>query len=205
MTTATPPANAATPTSTAGNPPPAGTPPATIEYKFDPIEGVSLSPEFDADIIGVAKEMGWDQATATKFRAYEAKQAQAAMLADKTAREQAEAKDKADRAQAETQLDQEWDKANREDPEYGGTKHDETSQRIDQLFAATGERGRALLKEMGEAAPKLLRMPQFRGFLAHLAYQMADAKVRNGTPPTNDQPKTFADVAYGDRYPAAAR
>lgn len=176
-----------------------------VEYKFDPIEGINLSPEFDTDVANVAKEMGWDLETAKKFRAFEAKQAFAALEADKKAQAEAEAKAKIEKEQAETQRKQEWEKANRDDPEFGGPKYDETTKRVEQLFAQAGDRGKALLKEMGDSAPVLLSMPAFRNFLAHFAYQMADAKVRQGGAEGDTAPKTFADVAYGNKYPAAAR
>lgn len=177
-----------------------------VAYKFDPIDGIQLAPEFDADIVTVAKAMGWDQATAAKFRAFEAKSAHEAMLADKKHAEESAAQAKLAKEQADTQRKQAWEQANRNDTDFGGQKYHETTQRIEQLIAMTGERGKALMKEMGEAAPELLNHPAFRGFLAAIAYKMADGKFHeaaNGH--QSSEPKSFADVAYGNKYPAAAR
>jgi hypothetical protein len=177
---------------------------AQVEYKFDPIEGVTK--EFDDDVIATAKDMGWDQATAAKYRAREAKLALDELKADGESRAQKQAADKIAKEQADTQRKQAWEKANRDDPEFGGQKYHETTQRVEQMFAMAGERGKALLKEMGESAPDLLSNPAFRNFLAFHAYQRADGKFHEGSPAgKTDGPKTFADVAYGDKYPAAAR
>lgn len=183
-------------------------PPAAIEYKFDKLEGAT--PEFDADITATAKELGWSQEQAAKFREREFKLAQADLLADKDAAEKAQAKAKIEKEQADTQRKQAWEKANRDDPEFGGQKYHETSQRVEQMFTMAGERGKALMKEMGEAAPELLNNPAFRNFLAFFAYKMADAKFHEGA---NGHAKTehvspqesFAAAAYGNKYPAAAR
>lgn len=177
---------------------------AQVEYKFDPIEGVTK--EFDDDVIATAKDMGWDQATAAKYRAREAKLALDELKADGETRAQAEAAAKIAKEQADTQRKQAWEKANRDDPEFGGQKYHETSQRVEQLFAMAGDRGKALLKEMGESAPELLSHPAFRNFLAHFAYKMADGKFHEGANGHQTEgPKSFADVAYGNKYPAAAR
>lgn len=192
-------------TGTAGTQTTGATQTQAIEYKFDPIEGVPLTPEFDTDVANVAKEMGWTLDDAKKFRAYEAKQAVAAVESEKRAQAESDAKTKVETEQRDTQRKQAWEKTNRDDPEYGGPKFDETTQRVQQLLDASGERGKSLLKEMGDSAPVLLSMPAFRGFLAHLAYQMADAKVRQGGAAGDTAPKSFADVAYGNKYPAAAR
>ncbi len=175
-----------------------------VEYKFDAIEGVTK--EFDDDVIATAKDMGWDQATAAKYRAREAKLALDELKADGDSRAQKQAADKIAKEQADTQRKQAWEKANRDDPEFGGQKYHETSQRVEQLFAMAGDRGKALIKEMGESAPELLSHPAFRNFLAHFAYKMADGKFHEGSNANGaDAPKTFADVAYGNKYPAAAR
>ena len=197
MTTAAPvadPAAAPANPSPAANTAPAAAPTA-VEYKFEPIEGIPLSAEFDTDVASVAKEMGWDLDTAKKFRAYEAKQAMAAVEGEKKTQAEAEAKAKVEKEQAEAQRKQAWEKANRDDPEFGGQKYDETTKRVDQLFAMAGDRGKALLKEMGDSAPVLLSMPAFRSFLAHFAYQMADGKFREGV--TAPAKKSDAELFYG--------
>ena len=182
--------------------------PTAIEYKFDPIEGVT--PEFDADVAATAKDMGWDQATAAKYRAREAKLALDELKADGESRAQKQAADKIAKEQADTQRKQAWEKANRDDPEFGGTKFHETSQRVEQMFAMAGERGKALMKEMGETAPELLSNPALRNFLAHFAYKMADGKFHDGATGTGKtEPVSahdaFAAAAYGSKYPGAAR
>lgn len=175
-----------------------------IEYKFDAIEGVTA--DFDKDISETANEMGWNQEQAAKFRAREAKLALADLKAHGESKAQAEAAAKIANEQAETQRKQAWEKANRDDPDFGGAKYHETSQRVEQMFAMARDRGKALLKEMGESAPALLAHPAFRGFLAHFAYKMADGKFHEGgNGHQGTAPKSFADVAYGDRYSAAQR
>ena len=179
-----------------------------IEYKFDPIEGVTK--EFDADITETAKEMGWNQEQAAKYRAREAKLALDDLKAHGESKAQAEAAAKIAKEQADTQRKQAWEKANRDDPEFGGTKFHETSQRVEQMFAMAGERGKALMKEMGESAPELLAHPAFRNFLAHFAYKMADGKFHDGATGTGKtEPVSahdaFAAAAYGSKYPGAAR
>ena len=179
-----------------------------IEYKFDPIEGVTK--EFDADITETAKEMGWNQEQAAKYRAREAKLALDDLKAHGESKAQAEAAAKIAKEQADTQRKQAWEKANRDDPEFGGTKFHETSQRVEQMFAMAGERGKALMKEMGETAPELLSNPALRNFLAHFAYKMADGKFHDGATGTGKtEPVSahdaFAAAAYGSKYPGAAR
>lgn len=181
---------------------------AQVEYKFDAIEGVTK--EFDDDVIATAKDMGWDQATAAKYRAREAKLALDELKADGESRAQKQAADKIAKEQADTQRKQAWEKANRDDPEFGGQKYHETSQRVEQLFAMAGDRGKALIKEMGESAPELLSHPAFRNFLAHFAYKMADGKFHEGAnggkqPEPTTAHEGFAAAAYGNKYPAAAR
>jgi hypothetical protein len=150
-----------------------------VEYKFTPIEGITLAPEFDADIAAVAKEMGWDQATAEKFRAREAKAAHEAMLADKKQSEESAAKAKLEREQADAQRKTEWEKANREHKEFGGQKYAETGERIKGLLAKF-DTDKSFAKEL-EAAPDLLEHPAFRGFLARIAYSMSDGKFHEGS------------------------
>ena len=179
-----------------------------IEYKFDPIDGVTK--EFDADITETAKEMGWNQEQAAKYRAREAKLALDDLKAHGESKAQAEAAAKIAKEQADTQRKQAWEKANRDDPEFGGTKFHETSQRVEQMFAMAGERGKALMKEMGETAPELLSNPALRNFLAHFAYKMADGKFHDGATGTGKtEPVSahdaFAAAAYGSKYPGAAR
>lgn len=175
-----------------------------IDYKFDAIEGVT--PEFDADITATAKEMGWSQEQAAKFRAREAKLGLEEMKAHSESRAQAEAAAKIAKEQNEAQRKQAWEKTNRDDPEFGGQKYHETSQRVEQMFAMAGERGKTFLKEMGDSAPQLLSHPAFRGFLAYFAYKMADGKFHDGANGhQSDAPKTFADVAYGNKYSSAPR
>lgn len=180
----------------------------TIEYKFDPIDGVTK--EFDADITDTAKEMGWNQEQAAKYRAREAKLALDDLKAHGESKAQAEAAAKIAKEQADAQRKQAWEKANRDDPEFGGQKFHETSQRVEQMFAMAGERGKALLKEMGETAPELLSNPALRNFLAHFAYKMADGKFHDGATGTGKaEPVSahdaFAAAAYGSKYPGAAR
>ena len=180
----------------------------TVDYKFDAIEGITK--EFDADIVTTAKEMGWDQATAAKYRAREAKLALDELKADGETRAKTDAANKIAKEQADTQRKQAWEKANRDDPEFGGQRYHETSQRVEQLFTMAGDRGKALLKEMGESAPELLSNPAFRNFLAFHAYKMADGKFHEGangqkaTEPVSLQ-EGFAAAAYGGKYPGAAR
>lgn len=171
-----------------------------IDYKFDPIEGIQLTPEFDQDIAALGKEMGWDQATAAKFRAREAKQAHEAMLADKTASEQAQAKAKLEKEQADTQRRTEWEKANRDHKEFGGPKYAETSERVKQLVDRF-DADKSFAKEL-EQAPELLNLPAFRGFLARIAYSMAEGTFHQGSTATN-QTQSRADRMFGKTTPAA--
>lgn len=176
-----------------------------VEYKFSKVEGVEVPEAFDADVAATAKEMGWDLPTAEKYRSLEIKRAQAELAADKKLTEESTAAAKIKAEQDALQRKQAHEKANRDDPEFGGAKYAETTQRVEQMIAMAGERGKALMKEMGESAPAMLANPAFRAFLAHFAYKMADASFHQGANGHQDAPKTFADVAYGDKYPAAAR
>jgi hypothetical protein len=166
-----------------------------VAYKFQPIEGIQLAPEFDQDIAAVAKDMGWDQATAEKFRAREAKQAHEALLADKKLSEESAAKAKLEKEQADAQRKTEWEKANREHKEFGGQKYAETSERVKQLLARF-DTDQAFSKEL-EAAPELLDHPAFRGFLARIAYSMADGKLHESS--TSPAKKSDAELFYGNK------
>ncbi len=168
--------------------------PSAIEYKYDAMEGVT--PEFDADISATAKELGLSQEQAAKFRAHEAKIALDDLRAQGASKAEREAAAKIAKEQSDTQRKQAWEKANRDDKDYGGQKYDETSERVNQLFAMAGDRGKALLAEMGDSAPDLLSHPAFRGFLAHFAYKMADGKFHEGAT-ASSKPLTDAQIFYG--------
>lgn len=177
--------------------------PSPITYKFDVIEGIGA--EFDTEISTAGNELGWNQEQAAAYRAREAKLALADLKASTDARGQQEAAAKLAHEQTVTQTKAAHEKANRDHPEFGGTKYDETTQRIEQLIASSGEAGQALIKEMGDHAAGLLNTPTFRAFLATFAYKMADGKFHDGANGIPAAPRTFADVAYGDKYASAPR
>lgn len=163
--TATATATSTTTTADAGKAAATGTQSTAIEYKFDPVEGIA--PEFDQEVVGLAKDLGLSQEQAAKFRTREIEAAKNEMAAAKTQREQ-----------FETQRRAEWEKANREHKEFGGAKYDETTERIKQLIVRL-DTDQSFTRELDQA-PELLSHPAFRGFLARAAYLIADGKFHEG-------------------------
>lgn len=175
----TPPANVTPPAAPPVVPPVAPvTPPAPVEIKLSKVEGV---PESEVTrVTALAKEMGWDQATASKYYEGAAKAHLADVAAIKQEIAQAQAKFEAD---------------NKAHPVYGGAKYAETDQRIQQVLAFAGDEGKALAEFLTNQ-DDAIKVPQVRNFLAKLGYALGDGKiVTPGTQVTEKAP--LADRMFG--------
>jgi hypothetical protein len=150
---------ASTPAAVATTVQPAATPSAPIEIKLSKVDGV---PESEiARVSALAKEMGWDQATASKYYDNAAK----AHLADVAAI-------KNDIAQGIAKFEAE----NKAHPVYGGDKYAETDQRIQQALAFAGDEGKALA-EFLTSQDNAIVVPQVRNFLAKIGYSLGEGRI----------------------------
>lgn len=176
---------------------PVGAPatPAAVEYKFDAVDGVA--PEFDSNVVATAKALGWDLETAKKFRAHEIELARSEMANDTKATADA----KAAEAQRITQEDAAWEKANRAHPEFGGAKYDETSTKIDKLFAEYDKSGE-FSKDLAEV-PRLKAKPAFRAFLAAIAHSHGEGRFIQGG--NANQPSSSQAASLAEMYPSMVK
>ena len=169
--------------------------PAAVEYKFDAVDGVA--PEFDSNVVATAKALGWDLETAKKFRAHEIELARSEMANDAKAGEAARAAE----VQRVAQEDAAWEKANREHPEFGGAKYDETSTKIDKLFAEYDKSGE-LSKHLAQV-PRLKAEPAFRSFLAAIAHSHGEGRFIQGG--NANQPSSSQAASLAEMYPSMVK
>jgi hypothetical protein len=163
---------------TGSSPSAASAPVTAAELTFAPIDGFPESRV--GEVKALAKEMGWDQATASKY--YEA-----------TAK--AHASDVAAIKQEVAQAQAKFEAENKAHPVYGGAKYEESNQRIQQALAFAGEEGKALASFL-ESQDNAILVPQVRNFLAKVGYSLREGKVVN--PGTQTPPKaSLADRMFG--------
>jgi molybdopterin-guanine dinucleotide biosynthesis protein len=148
------------------------------ELTFAKVEGFPDSEL--ASVKAIAKEMGWDQATASRYYESQTKAHLTDVAAIKNEIAQAQAK---------------FDEINKAHPVFGGAKHAETSERITQVLAFAGEEGKALATFL-ESQDNAINVPPVRNFLAKLGYALGDGKIvtPGGQSPA---PKSLADAMYG--------
>jgi hypothetical protein len=172
----TPPADA-TPAPKAETAPVTETPPAAVELKLEPVAGFPESEQ--ARVLALAKDMGMDQAAAQKLLEREVA----------TFKSEVEAFTR-ERAAKETEAIA----INKSHPTYGGTKYEETNQRINQALAWLGDEGKALAALLDEEGAR--HAPAIHNALAKIGYSMADGKFIQGTAPQPDpnRPATLAEM-----------
>lgn len=140
--------------------------PAAIEYKFDPVQGLEIDPEFDTGIVETAKHLGLSADDAKKYRAFEIERSKASAASEAAAAKAAQ--------DAAAQTVEGWKKANSEHAEYGGQKFPETTAKVDKLFAEFDPKGE-LLQELSKG--NLQHEPRLFAFLARLAHAHGEGKI----------------------------
>lgn len=165
---------------------PVKTEPTKVDYTFEKVEGVD--PEFDTEVIEIAKKLSLTKEQATAFRQHEIDLAKKEIEGSKSAAE-------AQKLEQEQQLAK-WDADNKAHKEYGGLKYAETDIKIGKLIAQIGEKT-GLNKALAEN-PNLIKIPVFRNMLAEWSNSISEATfIQSGN--QSSQTVSDAQLFYGKR------